>query len=343
MFHAIDMHCDTIYEVFGRGMDEKAFRSNRELHIDAERLYQAGYACQCFALYSCPDAYQKYGMRPFAFFQALSDTFDRCISANSDIIRPALCGSDIEQNLKDGVVSALKTVEEGMVYEGDVEKLKAAYDRGVRMSTLTWNFENELGYPNPSSYDPVRESYWCVGTDTVNGLKTKGFEFVHAMEDLGMIIDISHLNDAGIADIFRTVKPSTPVIASHSNARGCCGHPRNLSDEMLRQIADHGGVAGINFCPGFLNETARNALKQEDAVSRIEDMIRHMQYMKNVAGIDTIALGSDLDGIGGTLEVDSAAKTPQIADAMHHAGFTDDEIEQVFFGNTLRVFREVLG
>ena len=342
MFHAIDMHCDTIYEIFERGLDAEAFRSNSELHIDAERLQQAGYACQCLALYSCPDAYQKHEMRPFEYFKAMSDTFDRCVAANSDIIRPVLRGSDIEKNMQDGVVSALKTVEEGMVYEGDVEKLKEAYELGVRMSTLTWNFENELGYPNPSTYNPVRGGYWCVDTDTVNGLKPKGFEFVQAMEDMGMIIDISHLNDAGIADVFRTVKASTPVIASHSNARACCMHPRNLSDEMLRQIADHGGVAGINFCPLFLNEEAQKAQRPEEAFSRIEDMLRHMKYMKNVAGIDTLALGSDFDGIEGNLEIKGASSMGLLADAMSRAGFTDGEIEKVFFGNAIRVFKDVL-
>lgn len=343
MYYAIDMHCDTISEIYKRNLSSADFRSNTQLSIDAERLNAGNYACQCFALYSTPEDYEQYNMTPFEYFKELSNCMDNCLAENADLIQPALTGTQIKENIKNGKVSALKTVEEGMVYEGRLENLKTAYDMGVRMSTLTWNYENELAFPNPSVYDSERGMNVCVGTDTINGLKPAGFEFIEAMEELGIIIDIAHLNDAGIYDIFNTVKRSTPIIASHSNARACCNHPRNLSDDMLRAIAEHGGVAGINFCPVFLNESNLAAKTENETTSRIEDMIRHMKHMKNVAGIDTVALGSDLDGIGGNLEIDGADKMPLLAKAMDAAGFTDNEIEKVFYANTLRVFIDVLG
>jgi membrane dipeptidase len=155
------------------------------------------------------------------------------------------------------------------------------------------------------------------------------------MEELGMIIDVSHLGDAGIWEILDIVDLHTPVIASHSNARAVTGHPRNLTDQMLRGIAEHGGVTGINFCADFLAEDG-------NAVSRIKDMVRHVQYIYNVAGIDAIGLGTDFDGIDDRLEINGAGEMQKLADALSAAGFTIGEIEKIFWRNALRVYEEVL-
>lgn len=360
----IDMHCDTAGLIVSRNTQAEAVRLGRssegtgysftvtdeELRdgislvennrmISLNSLKQGGYLCQCFASYVSQTAANQAGVSPFAYLMLIQDYLDEQLQKHSDLIRPALTGSDMERNFKDGFVSMLRTVEEGLPYEGKLDNLKKAYDRGIRKSTLTWNYENELAFPNPGTRggDPRN------GIDTVNGLKPTGFEFIHAMEDMGMLIDISHLNDAGIWDILHTVKPSTPIVASHSNARGVCYVPRNLSDEMLKALADHGGITGINFCPGFLNEAYIGVPNAEDRHSRIEDMIRHIRYIKNVAGIDVIGLGTDFDGITGSLEIANAAEIQKLAEAMDAAGFTVDEIEKVFYRNALRVYKEVLG
>ena len=358
MIPVIDMHCDTI-ALIGASRDQRKnaaskggkgysfyvteeelvngidLRSNKRM-IDLLRMKGSDYMCQCFALYVSEEAAVTAGMDMFSYLIYLSDIFDELTGANSDLIKPVLTGSDIEKNYKEGYMSALKTVEEGFPYGGKTENLYEMYRRGVRKSTLTWNFENELAFPNPV---PERE------TDTVNGLKKAGFDFIEAMENMGMIIDISHLNDAGIMDIFSVIKPETPIVASHSNARGVCSHHRNLSDEMLKKLSDHGGVTGINFCPSFLNESLVESKKisAADRVSRIDDMIEHMKYIRNAAGIDVIALGSDFDGISGTLEVDGCGEIQKIAQAMDRAGFSDEDIEKVFYANALRVYKEVLG
>ena len=153
------------------------------------------------------------------------------------------------------------------------------------------------------------------------------------MERLGIVIDLSHLNDAGIRDVFAHTRG--PVIASHSNARGACFHLRNLSDEMIRQLAERGGVTGINFCPSFLREEESAAKKASTM-----DMVRHMKYLRNVGGIDIIGLGTDFDGFSGETDVPDTAHMQHLADVMSHEGFTDEEIEKVFSKNVLRVFRE---
>ena len=144
---------------------------------------------------------------------------------------------------------------------------------GARMMTITWNFPNELGFPNgkDESVTPARAI-----PDTVHGLTETGIAFVQEMERLGMIIDISHLNDAGIWDVFRYTRK--PFVASHSNARALAGHPRNLTDEMIRALADRGGVAGINYFDAFV----KDRVDGKAALSLCRDMVAHMKHMKQV-------------------------------------------------------------
>ncbi len=212
--------------------------------------------------------------------------------------------------------------------------LRNFYRLGVRMMTLTWNFQNELGFPNRK--EVLSEGRVRTVADTERGLTETGVRFVKEMERLGMIVDISHLNDAGIWDVFRCTK--NPFVASHSNARAVASHPRNLTDEMIRSLSERGGVMGINYYAHFL----RDFKEGEAVVSRISHMVEHMKHIRKVGGIQCIGLGSDFDGIAGELEMKDASGLGMLADAMWEAGFTSGEIEAVFFGNVLRVYRDVL-
>ena len=222
----IDMHCDTIQAIHDKrlGGEPISLRKN-DLHVDLERMQKSSYMCQNLALFTFLGAW-KDGERayadagilekfptPFDYALSLSDTFDKEVAANADLIRPALSGSEIEKNFAQGYMSALKTIEEGGVYMGSVDKLKLFYDKGVRMTTLTWNYENELAYPNR-----VNLQNGNFEPDTENGLKPAGKEMVEACRELGIILDVSHLNDAGIYDIMDILGSKTPFVASHSNA-----------------------------------------------------------------------------------------------------------------------------
>ena len=360
----IDMHCDTIALMRSCAVQAENLRTGRKTEgtgysfevteeelkegiglrrnnrmIDLERLKDSNYMCQCFAMYVSDASAQAAGMGRFEYLCSISDLLDSEIAKNSDIIRMAFTGSEIEKNFREGYVSCLKTVEEGLPYEGKIENLREAYRRGVRKSTLTWNYENELAFGHRFERDPKTGTPLMVADD-VNGLKKTGFEFVEAMEEMGMIIDVSHLNDAGIRDILKTIRKSTPFVASHSNARGLCHHPRNLTDEFLKALAEHGGVTGINFCHAFLND---DQLYDTDKLSRISDMVEHAKYIKNIAGIDVIGLGSDFDGVSSVLEINGAGEMQKLAEALDRAGFTGEEVEKIFWKNTLRVYKEVLG
>ena len=318
----VDMHCDTIGSIWLKGKCGEAcsLRSN-DLHLDLMKMQAGDYMLQNFAMFVFLNEKED----PLVSVLEMADVFHREMTANADLIAPVYSYSDIERNAAQGKLSALLTIEEGAVLKGNPAILRDLYRLGVRMLTLTWNFENELGYPNTvvnwDTYDPAKHY----------GLKEAGIEIVREMNRIGMIVDVSHLGDDGFWDVVRY--SDKPFVASHSNSRTLCNHTRNLTDEMLRALADKGGVSGINFCGSFLNPNEE---------SRVEDMVRHIRHMKQVGGIGCIGLGTDFDGIGGELEISNGSKIQLLAQEMDRQGFTTGEIEAVFHGNVLRLYRELL-
>jgi len=242
---------------------------------------------------------------------------------------------DIASNEKAGKMSGMLTVEEGAVCKGEIAKLQRLYDMGVRMLTLTWNYPNELGFPNLDSTRGKIVDYFFT-PDTKGGLTDKGREFVAEMERLGMIVDVSHLSDAGFYDVLEVAKK--PFVASHSNARGVCGCVRNLTDDMIRKLAERGGCTGLNFYADFL----RTVPVGETNPGAIEDVVRHAMHITNVGGIEVLGLGSDFDGIDTNEALPGAESMDRLWDALHKAGYLRSELDKIFAGNVLRVYREVL-
>ena len=151
-----------------------------------------------------------------------------------------------------------------------------------------------------------------------------------------MIVDVAHLSDAGIRDVLQY--STRPFAASHSNARACCPHVRNLPDDLLRAMGEKGCLIGLNFCPAFLDEGA----DRHHLTSRVTDMARHARYIMDLAGEDALALGSDFDGIGGELEIAGAQDMPRLAEGLCKAGLTETQVEKIFWGNAARFFAENL-
>lgn len=332
----VDMHCDTIAELYYDHRDGgHASILENHLHIDLKKMVKGDYLLQNFALYTHLGREPK----PFEHTMKLADTFYEELEAHQELIGIVRSWEDIEANRRAGRMSAMLTLEEGGVCQGEIAFLRDFYRLGARMMTLTWNFKNELAFPNKMEYVD-KEGADCPPKcvpDTENGLTEKGIEFVREMERIGMIIDVSHLNDAGIWDVFRYTKK--PFVASHSNARALASHPRNLTDEMIKALAERGGVAGINFCASFLRDEENGG---EPKHSRCRDMVAHMKHMKQVGGIGCIGLGTDFDGITSTLEMKDCSGMQMLADEMASEGFTDGEIEAVFCKNVLRVYKELL-
>ena len=328
----VDMHCDTISEIYKdhRAGGNASILEN-SMMIDLKKMQAGDYGLQNFALYTNLDRAEG---KPFEYCMQLLDTFYNEMEAHRDMIGIVKSYKDIEENWKQGKMSALLTIEEGGVCQGELGFLRNFYRLGVRMMTLTWNYPNELAFPNKREMQENGRSRLVA--DTENGLTETGVRFVREMERLGMIIDISHLNDAGFWDVFRHTKK--PFVASHSNARAVASHARNLTDEMIRALAERGGVVGINYYSCFLHDFAEG----ESEISRISHMVDHMKHIRNIGGIGCLGLGSDFDGIECELEMKDASQLSLLADAMSREGFSQSDIEAVFYKNVLGLYREIL-
>ena len=226
------------------------------------------------------------------------------------------------------------TLEEGAVIKGDLDNLRRLYDRGARMMTLTWNYANEIGYPNCLD-EKGAENPWGV-PNTTNGLTPFGIDCVREMQRIGMIVDISHLSDAGFYDMLKYT--DKPFVASHSNARTIGGHSRNMTDDMIKKMAERGGVLGMNYCAGFLSMEQ----DYDKAQGTVEMIVDHLRHIKKIAGCECMGLGSDFDGIPTHAELPDASYLPRLSEALEKAGFTYSEIEKIFSGNVLRVYKDCL-
>lgn len=313
-----DMHCDTISELWKRKeAGEKVGLLHNNLHVDLYRMKESGYLIQNFALFVQKEKCEN----PWLLVQKLLSLYEEEIEKNRDIIGPVLCFSDLEKNRKEGRMSALLTVEEGAVCEGEIAKLLTLYEQGVRMMTLTWNFPNELGYP-------------AKGEN--RGLTEKGREFVCRMQEIGMIVDVSHLSDAGFWDVLTLTRK--PFTASHSNARSICDCARNLSDDMIRALSERGGVMGLNFYADFLKKVPQG----EKNPGTLEDIVRHAEHIVNVGGEECLGLGSDFDGIDTHAELTGVQDMEKLAETFKKHHFTERQIDKIFWKNVLRVYAEIL-
>ncbi len=292
----IDLHCD-------------ALTQEGVLQATAENLRRGGCLMQCFAAFI--DVRKCLPAGRFARATSLCEKFGEMCGREG--YHPVRNFSDI----REGSINALLTVEEGGAIEGSLEKLEALYACGVRMMTLTWNFENELGAPGGKG----------------GGLTLFGQACVERMKALGMIVDVSHGSDR-LAEDVAALMGHTPFVASHSNAREVFAHPRNLGDGEIRRIADNGGVIGLNFFADFLS-TDKSAAGQRQA------LLAHAEHILKVGGEDILAIGSDFDGIPENPYLKNPADMPRFAEELQKK-FGARGAEKICAGNALRVFAEVL-
>lgn len=325
----VDMHCDTISRIYAMKKEgRRVSMLQNELQIDIEKLTQGNYLVQNFAIFLDAGATGT----PREDCIGLIDYYHEFLEEYPEVFQPVYSYTDIETLTADDKIGALLTMEEGAPLEGKIENLDYFYNQGVRMLTLTWNYPNEIGYPNIDMSRP-KEQIDVRSVDTVRGLTEKGREIVQRMETLGMIIDVSHGSDALFYDVLACTKK--PFIASHSNARSVCGIARNMTDDMIRCLAQRGGVIGMNYCSDFVREAGGN-------VTYLKDVVLHMKHIKNVGGIGCIGLGSDFDGIDNEVEWKDASGMELLYHEMRKEGFTADETDAVFSKNVLRVYKEIL-
>lgn len=315
--YIVDMHCDTLLS-----LDENTHLRNNDLDIDLIKMKQSNYLLQNFAIFT---NYDKVKDRvPYVLKNI--NKFYKEIEANKDLIKQVFSYKDIEENK---LMSAMLTLEEGDVINDDLDILELYYRLGVRMIALTWNFKNSIGSPN---FTPNPDRYQMLRTlNTVDGLTPFGKEYVKKCNKLGIIVDVSHLGDKGFEDVLEL--STKPIVASHSNARAICDVARNLSDEMILKLHQNNGVMGMNFCEDFISN---------DSNGSVENIIKHIDHIKELGCIDNIGLGSDFDGIKKREEMSDCSQMYMLIDALKEHGYSNEEIEKICYKNVLRVYEEVL-
>jgi membrane dipeptidase len=307
----VDAHCDTLLRMVER--DERLDSAGG--HLDLPRLLASPVALQWFAVYVEPGLGEDRGLR-----RALQmiGRFWQEMEAHADRLRPVRTVEDLEA-LDDEHVGALLTLEGGDILGDTPELLDLLFRLGVRALMLTWNGRNRLA-------DGAGDA------TSGGGLSALGREVVARAQALGVLLDVSHLADAAFWDLLG--RTQGPVVASHSNARAVTAHPRNLSDDMIRAIAQRGGVIGINFHAGFLTA---------EGPASLDDLFRHMDHLLAVGGEDAVGFGSDYDGIPqAPVGLPDVAAFGELLEAMARRGFPTRVIEKVAGENFRRVLRATL-
>ena len=312
-FPVFDLHCDTALALLKQDSDENFSLRTNSCHIDLERAATLPGYCQCFACFTTPDMQKWYHKAPEFIFEREMETIRWELEKNADLIRQVYTPEEITQNLENGYMSAILTIEGPAGFGYDPALLQDLRQAGFFITTLGWNESN-----------PLTGSHV-----TGEGLSEQGKEYVKEAQRQGMIVDVSHISDAGFWDIMEITQ--APVIASHSNSRTLCDLSRNLTDDMFLQICRTGGVAGFNLYPDFIGEDGD-----------LEQACRHfLHFMELDPSGKHIALGGDLDGVeklpkgfGGVQDY------PALAQVLSAHGLSDENLSDIFWNNAMGVIRK---
>ncbi len=329
----VDTHVDTLLAcVYGR---RSLTECSEEGHVDLPRLRDGGVNVQLFAHYIEP-AYKP--DRGLLRFMQMADVFFSEVE-KADDAEVAYSGEDIERINGESKIACVLSIEGGEAIQGDLGVLRVLHRLGVRCLGLTWNQRNQLA-------DGVGESR------TGGGLTRIGVKAIEEMNRLGIVVDVSHVSKPGFWDVVEVSEQ--PFIASHSNARAVCDHPRNLTDEQICALAESGGVMGMNFAPYFVDEEVRReaqrirsqGLGREDMTKKasIDSLLDHIDHIVDLVGIEHVGVGSDFDGIGDTPEgLEDVTCMPRLTEGLIQRGYEDDKIRAILGGNFMRVFKQVWG
>src|SRR5438477_1529834 len=351
----IDGHCDTPYRMFRHNvhLDEH----DTEAQLDLRSLEESGITASFFAAY-VPPFYAGRGAPAFAY--RLIELIRSETRRRDD--RLVLCtnSAGIREAKRIAKIAVMIGVEGGHAIEDSLDILRDFYARGARYMTLTH----------------VNTNNWCDSSGDAgrhNGLTDFGRDVVRTMNDLGMIVDVSHISDRAFEHVIETTR--TPVMATHSSCRALCRHPRNMTDEMLRALAKNGGICMINFFSAFVNDNVAqviiNAQKRmrhsglggteelpDDRTdwdtylrwfnslgcpqATIDDVVAHIVHAASVAGIDHVGIGSDFDGVPALpLDLQTAESLPRVSERLQQRGMSDDDIEKILGGNFMRAFEAI--
>ncbi len=311
----VDLHDDVLEQIAGSGFTYQIGVRNTTHHTDIPRLRDGGADAMCFSVWIDPSLTPYYPMT-VRYLDSLKAQFSR----NADQIAIATTADSIDILGRQRRIGAVILVEGGHSIDESLDHLIDLYHRGMRVFTITWN--------NSTS--------WAVSAADARsatvGLSDFGRQVIRTLDSLGVLIDVSHVGIKTVSDILSIT--THPIIASHSGASAVRNHYRNLSDDQLRAIAAAGGVVGVDFYPPFLTSTG---------TATIATVIQHIDHIRDVAGIDHIALGSDFDGFSGSTVVglENVSRFPALTEALLKHGYSREDVRKILGGNFLRVFRSI--
>ena len=314
MMFYIDGHCDTL----SKALDENKDLFENDLQFSFSRAEKLGGGIQVMACFIDPKLLTN-----------KNAGFDRCnaiLKIFEDYQKENNCNRlikgklDVEKAINNNGLKVLLSIENGSAISNDLNNIEYFYNKGIRMMSLTWNDDNELG----------------CGAKTKNdtGLTKMGIECVQRLNELGIIVDVSHLSEKSFWDVVSV--SDKPIVASHSCVYELCKCERNLKDEQIKAIARSGGIIGICFYSDFLNPNER---------ASVEDVVEHIKYIKNLVGINYIGLGSDFDGMSNQdtpLKVDNISMINNIIKELKLQGFKDEEIERIMWNNWSNILKKIV-
>ncbi len=350
----VDGHNDVIYASIFQGKDIGQ-RLNSGA-TDLPRLKEGGVDVQVFAVWS-DDAKWKTGA--FQHANAQIDALEKMITANSGAIALAKSSGDIDAILKTGKIAAIIGVEGGNMIEGSIDNLIKLHERGAKYLTLTWNYNvpwASCAAMESDKMDPKEK-----------GLTDHGKAIIKKMNELGMLVDLSHGGEQTFYDVIAT--SNKPILVSHSNAYSLCPHFRNLKDEQLAALKKNGGVIGVNFYSGFLDPSYETRLKkiyrrqfgreadpklstwsiydslpkeaQYEADAPMDKLLDHIDYLVEKVGVDHVAVGSDFDGIESSPQgLEDVSKFPLLTKGLLARGYNNAAIAKIMGQNFLRILSE---
>jgi len=310
----VDLHNDYLEERVHH--PEHRLFSNTKHHTDLARLKEGGVNVQFFVIWTRPNEHDDHVARAHELIDMLESDVAEC---NGEI-EFARNYQDIVSIVNNKKIAAVLCLEGGQLIGENINNIDTFYARGMRYLTLAWNYGTD----------------WCGGTkdDDNKGLSPFGKEVIDRLNKLGVMIDVSHVNKKSLQDVLEYTDAT--VVATHSGAYAINNHPRNLSDEHIKEIARRGGIIGSVFYPWFLNNTDQ---------ATIADVIKHINHIRHLTGsVDHIALGSDFDGIDVTPDgLENVAAFPNLTKALLIEGYSENEVVKMLGANALRVFKNICG
>jgi membrane dipeptidase len=345
----LDGHNDVISALLNaerRGKSRSFFRREAEGHIDLPRAQQGGFAGGLFSIYVGADPQAEppagpvlgqHGGRDVRFPRPLTLEYAqrtsmaeiailfRLARESRGDLRIVRTVRDVETCLNAGGVAAVIHFEGAEAIDARLDLLDAYYAMGLRSVGPVWSRPNDFGEGVPYLFPH--------SPDTGPGLTDAGKALVRACNELGILVDVSHLNEKGFWDI--AALSNAPLVATHSNAWALTPTPRNLTDRQLDAVRESGGIVGVNFSNGFLREDGG-----DDADVPMERIVAHFRYLADRMGVDHVGFGADLDGTVVPSVVGDVAGLPRVVDALRGAGFDDPSLDKITHGNWLRVLRK---